>query len=239
MTETMQENMNLSNKNRFEILDGETKETLLENRKAYNTNRATKQLILSLNDFLSECEMPCVDDMDLDKLPEVMGKFHFSAYKKRISEDGIEEKKTDKNRLSHYKNSSLKSGSPAINRHFNGKFGADIISNEKFINPFNPFTRQISESKMTKIARFFEFFLLISVYSRRLIIQKEDKKCNCMQFMINVEKVLIWSGIDVSLIVFIHVVFAMINIAFFQDLRYVLMVNIIFFNFEDAFCDAS
>ena len=129
------ENQTFKQKRRFDVVDESTKQTLLENRKALNTNRATKQWILCLNDFLKERSLPEVDSIDLDKLPELMGDFYFSAHKKCISEEGIAEKNSDtsKYRLTHYKNSSLRSRRAALNWYFKGKFGLDIISNEKFI----------------------------------------------------------------------------------------------------------
>ena len=68
-------------KSRFDVLDNSAKETLLENRKALNTNRATKQWIACLNDYLSERNLPDVDHLDLDQLPEIIGEFYISACK--------------------------------------------------------------------------------------------------------------------------------------------------------------
>ena len=134
---------------RFDIVDDEQKEHLLENRKAQNTNRATKQWISCLNDFLNERNMGDVDQLNIDDLPKVIGEFYFSARKKRISEEGIEKDLiTPKSRLSYYKNSSLKSGRAALNRHFKAKFGIDIISNDKFIKAneiFQAVTKQGKE----------------------------------------------------------------------------------------------
>ena len=120
---------------RFEVVDETTKEELLKNRKAYNTNRATKQWIACLNDFLNEQNMPDVDSLTVEQLPQVIRDFYFSARKKRISEEGLEENASQKTRahLKHYKNSSLKSGRAALNHHFKSTLGVDIISNEKFI----------------------------------------------------------------------------------------------------------
>ena len=137
-------------KKRFNIVDDLTKEDKLENRKALNTNRAMKQWVLCLNDYLKECNLPDVDSIDHDQLPSVLRDFYFSARKKRISEEGLEEKtmNSSKNCLRYYKNSSLKSGRAALNHYFKGKFGLDIISNEKFIKKnevFQAVTKQGEE----------------------------------------------------------------------------------------------
>ena len=145
MSELNSEKATFKQSSRFEIIDQATKENLLENRKALNTNRATKQWILCLNDYLHECNLPDADNIDLEELPEVIGDFYFSAHKKRLSEDGTEE---SKEKLKHYKNSSLKSGRAALNCYFKGKFGLDIISNEKFIKAneiFQAVTKQGKE----------------------------------------------------------------------------------------------
>ena len=148
MTEIIEEKEELNANTRFDVVDDETKKTLLDNRKALNTNRATKQWISCLNEYLVERGLSKVDDMDLDQLPSVMGDFYFSARKKSINEDGVQEKNKSKLKLRHYKNSSLKSGRAAMNRYFKGKFGIDIISNENFIKAneiFQAVTKQGKE----------------------------------------------------------------------------------------------
>ena len=88
-----------------------------------------------LNAFLKERDLPELNDINVDILPEVIGDFYFSARKQCISEEGIPQDTTEttKSRLSHYKNSSLKSGRAALNRYFKANFGLDIILNDKFI----------------------------------------------------------------------------------------------------------
>ena len=114
---------NLTPKKRFVSLDECTKQELLENRKAQNTNRATKQWVSCLNEFLKEKDKPDLDAIDVNELPDIMGDFYFSVRKKRISEKGVDPNATEssKSKLSHYKNSSLKSGRAAINRHIKAK----------------------------------------------------------------------------------------------------------------------
>ena len=158
MTE-LEENLAISKpKSQFKIVDNTTNEELLLNRKALNMNRATKQWVLCLNDFLKERQLPDVDYLDLDQLPDIIGDFYFSARKKKISEEGIDQ---SDNKLTHYKNSSLKSGHAALNHYFKGTHGLDIISNAKFIKAneiFQAVTKQgkeqgrgETESKSTNI----------------------------------------------------------------------------------------
>ena len=103
---------------RFEDVDEETKQTLLANRKAENTNKAMKQWIDCLKAFLKERKIGPLEYVSDDELPKVMGDFYLCACKKHISEEGIDTSKDKKNKLKHYKNSSLKSGCAAINRFF-------------------------------------------------------------------------------------------------------------------------
>ena len=73
----------LSDKTQFSIenrhcnvIDEATKEDLLQNRKAQNTNRATKQWISCLNEFLCERNLPNVDCMDIEDLPKILEEFY-------------------------------------------------------------------------------------------------------------------------------------------------------------------
>ena len=116
----------------FGIVNEDEKDYMMAHRKAENTNKATKQWVLCLNDYLKEKQLPNIDDITTEDLPSVLGDFYFSARKKRISEDGTTPS-PDKIRLTYYKNSSLKSGRAALNRYFKGTRGIDIISSEKFI----------------------------------------------------------------------------------------------------------
>ena len=56
----------------FDTINESTKESLLENRKAQNTNRATKQWVSCLNDFLKEKDMPQVDQLNVDQLTDII-----------------------------------------------------------------------------------------------------------------------------------------------------------------------
>ena len=68
-----------------------------------------------------ECDAGDVDTVSLDKLPDLLGEFYFSARKKKVCDDGTIPD-TSKVKLKHYKNSSLKSGRAALNRYFKGRY---------------------------------------------------------------------------------------------------------------------
>ena len=105
------------------------------NRKAENTNKATKQWIACLSDFLKERKLPKVDEIADAELPQILGEFYFSLRKKRVKPKGKEKlSRSQLNKQKHYKNSSLKSGRAALNRYFKEKRCIDIISNERVTN---------------------------------------------------------------------------------------------------------
>ena len=84
----LQQSKDLEQNSRFDHLDDETKEHLLNNRKAENTNIATKQWVKCLNEFLASKKLPCVDDIQAEQLPDVIGEFYFSVRKKTHSRRG-------------------------------------------------------------------------------------------------------------------------------------------------------
>ena len=122
---------------RFELLDEATKDELMANRKAKNTNRVTKQWFSCLKAFLKERKLPDLESIPDTDLPQILGEFYYSARKQKITDtEKFNEAQNDpkkKSALKHYKNSSLKSGRAALNRYFKGERGLDIISNELFI----------------------------------------------------------------------------------------------------------
>ena len=131
----------LISKPRFDLISDEEKQNLLENRKAQSTNRATKQWVQALSEYLIQSNMPTLENIDNENLPDILGNFYFSIRKQPKKSP----KKKNKNRLSlksnpdpnkddrFYKNSSLKSARAALNRHFKAERGLDIIASESFI----------------------------------------------------------------------------------------------------------
>ena len=67
----------------------------------------------------------------MENLLNILGDFYFSLRKKEPKK--AKGPNTNENEDPHYKNSSLKSGRAALNHHFKGTRGIDIISNESFI----------------------------------------------------------------------------------------------------------
>ena len=123
-----QEDSENSNNLRFEEVDEETKQHMLANRKAVNTNKATKQWIDCLESFLKERNIGPLRNVSNEDLPKFMGDFYLSACKKRISEDGTDPSCEKKSKLKHHKNSSLKSGCAAINRYFKAEQALTLLA---------------------------------------------------------------------------------------------------------------
>ena len=114
---------------RFATLSEKEKEDLMKNRKAKNTNRATKQWTNAFRSYLKAKKLPNLDLLTIDELPDILGDYYFSLRQKPEKNKVPGQKTTPK----CYKNSSLKSGRAALNRYFKDKLGIDIISNEKFL----------------------------------------------------------------------------------------------------------
>ena len=89
-------------------------------------------------------------------MPEIIGDFYFSAHKNRLSDEGVQQTEHEicKNKLTHYKNSSLKLGQAALNRYFKGTYGVDIIVNSNYIQAneiFQAVTKQGKEEDRGQI----------------------------------------------------------------------------------------
>ena len=72
---------------RFAVVESEYKESLLINRKATSTNRATKQWVKCLKDYLEERRLPSLADIENDDMPKILEDFYFSIRKKTNSEE--------------------------------------------------------------------------------------------------------------------------------------------------------
>ena len=131
---------------RFDIVGSQEKSDLMKNRKAENTNIATKQWVSCLQAYLNERKLGQLDDIETEDLPKIIGDFYFSIRKKTVTNDkNIKLSKTKQKEIKYYKNSSLKSGRAALNRHFKGTRGLDIINNDNFIKSneiFQAFTKK-------------------------------------------------------------------------------------------------
>ena len=58
-----------------DILSDKDREELLLNRKAQSTNRATRQWVQALKDYMAECNFPTLDQTPNDALPDLLGTF--------------------------------------------------------------------------------------------------------------------------------------------------------------------
>ena len=106
---------------RFDVILDERKDQILQERKANNTNRSTKQWVNAFSDYLKERQLPKVEDLETEQLPEIIGDFYFSARKQpkknRLSLKKKENSDDDPNDK-YYKNSTLKNARAALNRYF-------------------------------------------------------------------------------------------------------------------------
>ena len=103
---------------RFGNTTDSEKHEILEGRNAKNTNRATKSCITILRDYLSEKQLPAVELLDIDELPDILMDFYTNLRKV----DG-----------ENYKLQSLKCIRAGINRYMKAEKGIDIISSDKFV----------------------------------------------------------------------------------------------------------
>ena len=131
---------------RFDIIIQEEKDKLMENRKAKNTNRATKQWVDCFKSYLNERKLGKIEDLQKENLPEIMGDFYFSLRKKQPNK--TKDKNVSEINAKFYKNSSLKSGRAALNRYFKEKMGIDIISNDAFMKANENFQAVTRDGKI-------------------------------------------------------------------------------------------
>lgn len=103
---------------------------ILEKRRKPNTNRATKLWFSCFTDYLTEKELPAVEEITMEELPNVLEQFYSEVRKKETKDNPPSEQATDE-RL--YKNTTLKAIRGALARYFKESRSTDIISNERFI----------------------------------------------------------------------------------------------------------
>ena len=133
----------------FAVTTSDKKQKIMDGRKADNTNKATKLWIDVFKTFLSERNLPEVEEIsDLD-LPNAIEDFYVSLRSKRKLEEkeakkSIEDDKEDSqdtvsdlnddNEDCMYSNSTMKAIRAALNRYFKDTRKIDITSNAAFIN---------------------------------------------------------------------------------------------------------
>ena len=77
----MSENQIKTSKVRFASTSDQKKTKLLDDRNAKNTRRATKNNIKVLTDYLTEKQLPSLDQLTDDDLPEVLFNFYSNLRK--------------------------------------------------------------------------------------------------------------------------------------------------------------
>ena len=116
---------------RFGNTSDAEKQRIMDERNAKNTNRATKSCMATFTDYLVEKNLPSIDQISTESLPEIMKDFYTNA--KKI--DGGD-----------YKVQSLKCLRAGINRYMKAERGIDIIDNENFVSA-NQMFRGVNKQK--------------------------------------------------------------------------------------------
>lgn len=121
-------------KTRFGKASESKKEYIISQRKKPSTHKATKLWMNCFTDYLAEKELPKLDDITREQLPQILEQFYSEVRKKEVrdnpEENSLEE---EENTAALYKNTTLKAIRSALNRYFKDKLGIDIISSEPFI----------------------------------------------------------------------------------------------------------
>lgn len=104
---------------RFKRVDAKGKKAIYDDRKAANTNLATKCWMKCFADYLKECKLPGQDDIETDQLPQILSDFYTELRKADCEGE--------------YKTSTLKCIRAAINRYYKGKRSLDILQDPRFI----------------------------------------------------------------------------------------------------------
>ena len=120
----------------------------MRKRCAENTGKATKLWVDCFKDYLSEKNLPAIDLLTLETLPQVLADFYTElkkkekSPKKKCSNSDINEEQSEASALNaktkentpecEYKNSTMNCIRAALNRHFKETIGIDIIKNEAF-----------------------------------------------------------------------------------------------------------
>ena len=129
---------------RFKTLSKDEKSEIMKKRCAENTGKATKLWVDCLKDYLDEKNLPPIDLLTEQNLPEILSDFYTELKKKgkssktkkvtKQSDEPTVSNTTDGNTESsdEYKNSTLNCIRAALNRHFKETLGIDIIKNTNF-----------------------------------------------------------------------------------------------------------
>ena len=113
----MESRQNSNNLTVVDTTEDELQE-LLQDSKSKNTNRSTKSSLTRFKAFLQLHNLPDIDDIDLDQLPDILTKFYTDVCTKSGEQ---------------YQTGSFKVLRAGLNRHFKLNCGIDIVSDEKFM----------------------------------------------------------------------------------------------------------
>lgn len=116
-SETEQKIEKESNKNRFGSSTSKEKDDILDGRHKENTQRATKNSVKILTDYLAEKKLKRLEELENSELPDILLDFYCNLRKAKGGE---------------YKLQTLKCIRAAINRHTKTTRNLDIISDLSF-----------------------------------------------------------------------------------------------------------
>lgn len=154
----------------FASSNDEEKEKIMEDRNKKNTQRATKNVIKTINDYLTEKEKKAFDELSDDELPAILLDFYTDL---RKVDGGM------------YKLQTLKCLRAGINRYTKEKRNLDIIKDVKFTKTNEMFKAvsakarkegrgstknypPIEDDDMAKLAQYFDHDVLNSPDPRKI-----------------------------------------------------------------------
>ena len=131
----MSENIQKNPKPRFRTATENEKQSILDKRKAQNTNLATNQWITCLKEYLIEKQLPELDLLTNEQLGEILGNFYVEAKKKKVGylPEGEDENNPESASNDNYKTTSLRAARGAFTRYFRDSRKIDIRTHPDFL----------------------------------------------------------------------------------------------------------
>ena len=121
---------------RFKAVSESEKEEVLNKRKAQNTNKVTKLWIDCFSDYLHQKQLPQVEDLTAEQLPNILENFYVEVRsQKQVVNDNNEPilDKEGNTTFEEYTNNSLRSLHAGFTRYFRLKLQVNIMDNLAFI----------------------------------------------------------------------------------------------------------
>ena len=119
----MNANRKKDNKYQFQQLSTAEKDKILEGKDKKSTKRATDGAVEQLKQFLIVKNLPELDNVETDDLPNILKEFYSAIIPNKPSNPEQKE----------YSVQTLKCKRAALNRFFKAKRGVDIVSDPRFV----------------------------------------------------------------------------------------------------------